>query len=301
MDKKNWFYKNGELADGVWDTAVSPSSNTDWKYTGVRVANLSEGLEAILPSNNLERIIIPLYGDGFTVTYTVGDVEAVQALRGRVSVFHGTCDTLYIPVGASAVITGEGRVAVAECPAVNVKPVQFIPLENTAIELRGAGQSSRQVHNFGTPANLDADRMIVCEVITPSENWSSYPPHKHDEYVEGVQSNLEEIYYFETALARGYDKYVSGDVDPIGYVRNYGDSEREIDTYAEVRSGDVVLVPHGWHGPCVAAPGYDLYYLNVMAGDDPDRSWNIVDDPHHGWVRASWDDMNVDPRLPYTS
>jgi 5-deoxy-glucuronate isomerase len=159
------------------------------------------------------------------------------------------------------------------------------------VELRGAGQSSRQVNNFGTPEILDADRLIACEVLTPSGNWSSYPPHKHDDYRPGAEAVLEEIYYFEVA---------AGPAGPgLAYQRVYGTPERPIDVLAEVRSGDVVLVPHGWHGPSMAAPGYDLYYLNVMAGPGRERAWLICDDPAHGWVRQSWEQQTVDPRLPF--
>ena len=87
-------------------------------------------------------------------------------------------------------------------------------------------------------------------------------------------------------------------VDPVGYQRVYGTDDRPIDVLAVVRSGDVVLVPHGWHGPSMAAPGYDLYYLNVMAGPGAERAWLICDDPAHTWVRSTWDDQAVDPRLP---
>ena len=71
-----------------------------------------------------------------------------------------------------------------------------------------------------------------------------------------------------------------------------------IDVLEEVRSGDVVLVPHGWHGPAMAPAGYDMYYLNVMAGPGPERTWLICDDPAHAWIRGTWDDQEVDPRLP---
>ena len=87
----------------------------------------------------------------------------------------------------------------------------------------------------------------------------------------------------------------------MAYLRVYGTGEREIDVLAEVRSGDVVLVPHGWHGPAMAVPGYDLYYLNVMAGPGPERAWLICDDPAHGWVRKTWTSQAVDPRLPLSS
>ena len=87
----------------------------------------------------------------------------------------------------------------------------------------------------------------------------------------------------------------------MGYARVYASDERPIDVNAEVRTGDVVLVPYGWHGPAMAAPGYDLYYLNVMAGPGRVREWLISDDPHHGWVRSTWDQESIDPRLPFTS
>ena len=87
--------------------------------------------------------------------------------------------------------------------------------------------------------------------------------------------------------------------DPIGYQRVYGTDDRPIDVLAEVRSGDVVLVPHGWHGPAMAPPGYDMYYLNVMAGPGVEREWLITDDPQHGWVRELWANQQIDPRLPF--
>ena len=154
------------------------------------------------------------------------------------------------------------------------------------MELRGAGSCSREVRNFGVPATLEADSIIACEVLTPAGNWSSYPPHKHDEDRDGVETELEEIYYFETRVADGAAR---DGADPVGYQRVYGTAERPIDVLAEVRTGDVVLVPHGWHGPSMAAPGYDLYYLNVMAGPGEERAWLICDDPSHGWVRDTWD------------
>jgi 5-deoxy-glucuronate isomerase len=128
------------------------------------------------------------------------------------------------------------------------------------------------------------------EVLTPSGNWSSFPPHKHDEDREG-EAELEEIYYFEIGHGGGNPG--------VGYQRVYPSGpDRETDVLAEVRSGDVVLIPDGWHGPSMAVPGYDMYYLNVMAGPSPDRAWLICDDPAHAWVRGTWEQQPVDPRLP---
>jgi 5-deoxy-glucuronate isomerase len=84
----------------------------------------------------------------------------------------------------------------------------------------------------------------------------------------------------------------------MAYQRVYGAADRPIDVLAEVRTGDVVLIPHGWHGPSMATPGYDLYYLNVMAGPGAERAWLICDDPEHGWIREQWPSQAVDPRLP---
>ena len=107
------------------------------------------------------------------------------------------------------------------------------------------------MNNFCSPEAFECDKLIAVEVLTPGGNWSSYPPHKHDQARDG-EAELEEIYYFQT----------SG----LAYQRVYGTATRPIDVLAEVTTGDVVLIPHGWHGPSIAAPGYDLYYLNVMAG-----------------------------------
>ena len=161
------------------------------------------------------------------------------------------------------------------------------------MELRGAGTCSRQVNNFCTPEAFEADKLIACEVLTPGGNWSSYPPHKHDETSEH-ETELEEIYYFEVAPGPQGQR-------GLAYQRVYGTPGRPIDVLAEVRDRDVVLIPHGWHGPSIAAPGHDLYYLNVMAGPGPERAWRIVDDPDHAWVRDTWTDQPVDPRLPLHS
>jgi 5-deoxy-glucuronate isomerase len=119
------------------------------------------------------------------------------------------------------------------------------------------------------------------EVLTPGGNWSSYPPHKHDEDRPG-EAVLEEIYYFET--------------QGLAYQRVYGPG---IDVQAEISTGDIVLIPNGYHGPSMAAPGYDLYYLNVLGGPGKERSMAFCDDPKHAWIRGSWDGVPVDPRVPF--
>lgn len=295
-----WFFKNGELARDGWDARVD-SSIPGWQHTGLRVATLGHDRIFEIEADVNERIIFALDGSGFTVEHRPSGAATFESrfLRGRESVFHGPTDVLYLPRDTAVRIHGSGRVAIGEAPAREAKAVHFMPAEEVPVLIRGAGRSTRQVHNFGVPESLDASRFIVCEVIVPAGNWSGIPPHKHDSYVAGVESNLEEIYYFEAAVQRGVEAPVQS--DPIGYLRAYASDERPINITEEVRSGDVGLIPYGWHGPAMAAPGYDLYFFNVMAGPDPDRSWNITDDPNHAWIRQTWHHEDADPRLPYTA
>jgi len=259
---------------------VTPES-AGWGYSGLRVVELPAGSEISYETGPDETIVVPLSGRGMVVA----DDDQAE-LAGRRDVFSGVTDVAYVPPARTlslATVDG-GRFALATARAVAAHPFRHVRAGQVPVELRGAGPCSRQVHNFGTPDVLAADRIIACEVLTPSGNWSSYPPHKHDEQ-RADESELEEIYYYE--VSRGGP----------AYQRVYGTDDRPIDVLTEVRTGDVVLIPHGWHGPSMAAPGYDLYYLNVMAGPGA-RQWLIRDDPAHAWVRQTWADQVVDPRLP---
>ncbi len=255
--------------------------NAGWGYSGLRIVSLSARGQYQGDTGEDEAVVLPLAG---SCTVEAGSDGA--ALTGRDSVFEAVSDVAYIPRSTRLTIRSEagGRFALATARARRALPFRYVAAKEVPIELRGAGPCSRQVINFATPGVLDADRLIACEVLTPSGNWSSYPPHKHDEDRPGLETPLEEIYYFE--VARG----------GMAYQRVYGPG---IDVLVEVRSGDAVLIPHGWHGPSMATPGYDLYYLNVMAGP-AERSWLICDDPAHAWVRDTWADQVVDPRLPMT-
>ncbi|MBB6173737.1 5-deoxy-glucuronate isomerase [Nocardiopsis mwathae] len=279
----------GSTASGPFATVVTPES-AGWGYSGLRVLELAPGATQEVATGDSETLVLPLNG-GCTVTVDGHTFE----VTGRDDVFSRVTDFVYLPRDATATITssGGGRFALPASRCERRLPARFGPAEDVPVELRGAGQSSRQVNNFCTPQTFECDKLIACEVLTPSANWSSYPPHKHDEVTE-TERELEEIYYFEVA---------DGPVGPgVGYQRVYGTEQRPIDVFAEVRSGDVVLIPHGWHGPSMAAPGYDLYYLNVMAGPGDERAWLICDDPAHGWVRRTWVEQDVDPRLPlYTA
>lgn len=293
MDEQ-WVHPRGSLAQDGWE-AVVDERLSGWQYTGLRVAELAEGDQLDLPHGDLEQLIVPLAGS-FTVKYTDEDVDQLTKLVGRPSVFAGPTDVLYLGTSVRATIRGTGRVAVATAPTFDHHPVAYIPAEQTPVELRGAGSSSRQVHNFGTPEALLAARLIVCEVITPASNWSSYPPHKHDEDVPGHESRLEEIYYFEAAPEQGGGGSAES---AFGLFSTYSSPAGEIAIDGQVHSGDIALVPYGYHGPAAAAPGYDLYYLNVMAGPGTERAWLISDDPQYGWVRQGWADQPFDQRLPF--
>ncbi|MHA3685316.1 5-deoxy-glucuronate isomerase [Leucobacter sp. HY1908] len=312
---ERWFHCRGALAEAGWETVVDERT-PGWAHTGLRVARLVEGESIELAGTGVERLVVPLSGS-FEVTHGVAAADSTVAsgqagdttgapettvLAGRRSVFDGPTDVLYLSAASQATVTartaGETRFLVATSPTDIVRPSAYMPVEEVPVELRGAGASSRQVHNFGRKESLDAARFIVVEVITPSENWSSYPPHKHDEHLPGHESELEEIYYFEVAPTKGAPAEVSEE-HAFGMFSTYSSPAGPIDIDARVFTGDVALVPHGYHGPAVAAPGYDMYYLNVMAGPDPERSWLISDDPAHGWVRDTWEGQEFDSRLPY--
>ncbi len=280
----------GSLAAGRWAVDLDPD-RAGWTWTSLRVLTLGPGESERVSTGRAETLVLPLAG---SCSVTCGG-ERLE-LTGRPSVFDGVSDFAYLPRNAQAVIVSEagGRFALPGAIADRDLPFRYGPASGVGIELRGAGACSRQVNNFCTADAFAAGRLLACEVITPAGNWSSYPPHKHDEDRPG-ESVLEEIYYFEL---RGPDGKAGSTADGIGYHRVYGTADRPVDVLAEVRSGDLVLVPHGWHGPSMAVPGYDMYYLNVMAGPG-ERRWLICDDPAHAWIRQTWEGQDTDPRLPF--
>jgi 5-deoxy-glucuronate isomerase len=281
----------GTTGSGAYVLDIDPA-RAGWTYSGLRVLELAPGQSATVDTGPAETLVLSLTCD------CVVDCPRQQvALAGRSSVFTGVSDVVYLPRDTRARVHSEhgGRFALPSAVCERRLEVQHLPAASVQVELRGAGRSSRQVNNLGTPDVLDADRIIACEVLTPAGNWSSYPPHNHDQEREG-ESVLEEIYYFEVG---------DGPAGPgIGYQRVYTrpdtHPDRSLDLLAEVRTGDVVTMPFGWHGPSMAVPGYDLYYLNVMAGPG-ERAWRICDDPLHAWVRDTWEHEETDPRLPFSA
>jgi 5-deoxy-glucuronate isomerase len=278
-----------ELPAGPWTLEVEPKS-AGWEHSSLRILDLPAGGAHAFETGEDETLVLPLSG-----SCTVECEGERFALIGRDSVFSQISDFAYVPRDAAVRIASDagGRFALPAARASRRLPPRYGPASAVPSELRGAGQCSRQVVNFAAPEAFEADNLIAVEVLTPAGNWSSFPPHKHDEERPGEETPLEEIYYFIVA---------DGPAGPgMAYQRVYGTDERPIDVLAEVRSGDVVLIPHGWHGPSMAVPGYDLYYLNVMAGPSAERAWRICFDTAHAWVSDTWGDQQIDPRLPMSS
>jgi 5-deoxy-glucuronate isomerase len=253
--------------DGPDLVRITPES-AGWGFTGLRVLQLAPRSVSGGATGGDELVVLPLSGS-CVVESDAGNAE----LAGRPDVFSGVTDAVYLPRDTAYQISsaGGGRFALTTARADRQFPFRYIAASEVRVERRGAGPCARQVNNFGTPDVLEAGRLIACEVLTPAGNWSSYPPHKHDSERPG-ESVLEEIYYFEVS---------EGPAGPgMGYLK-------AAEVLAEVHTGDVVLIPYGFHGPAMAVPGYDMYYLNVMAGPGQ-REWLICDDPAHSWIREQW-------------
>ncbi|MEJ8657392.1 5-deoxy-glucuronate isomerase [Streptomyces sp. MS1.AVA.4] len=256
----------GTAADGPYALDIDPKT-AGWGYSALRILELPPGGSHLLGTGGSEWIVLPLSGG-----CTVQTEGITMELLGRDSVFAGVTDFAYVPRGAHAQIASGagGRFALAGAKCERRLPARHGPAPEVPVEDRGSGSCARRVNNFAAAGSFDCDRLIAVEVLTPGGNWSSYPPHKHDEHRPGEETKLEEIYYFEIQGEHGF-----------GYQRVSPSRPGGTDLLAEVRSGDAVLVPDGWHGPSIAAPGHDMYYLNVMAGPGPEREWRICFHPDH--------------------
>jgi len=287
-EKSDLLIRAGETAHDQWALDITPE-RAGWSFSGLRIVELAAGASQELITGEDEALVLPLRG-----SCSVQVAGATHELAGRPDVFTAVTDYLYLPRATTAVITSlaGGRFAIPTARATRALEVSYRPAHDVNVELRGAGSCSRQVNTYALGNDLDTDHLLVCEVLTPGGNWSSYPPHKHDVHSE-VERELEEIYYFDIRPGHGEPGFA--------FHRTYGTADRPIELCEQVGAGDVVLTPHGFHGPSMAAPGYDLYYLNVMAGPATDGAWLMTDDPAHHWVRESWDSQEIDPRLPLTS
>jgi 5-deoxy-glucuronate isomerase len=275
----------GSLSTANYAIAID-HGKAGWSYSGLRVFDLAPGETRRLSLDGIEGALIPLRG-----SCSASGSGYQFDLRPRTSVFESMPDVCYLPLDDVVEVSSDtgGTIALATSVASEARPARFYPASRAVVEVRGAGQATRQINPVLSAAVDGPQRLIVVEVLAPGGNWSSYPPHKHDEWSE-AEVPVEEIYYFEirddAATGAGFGLHRTYTVDG------------EIDETVEVRSGDVFLVPRGYHGPCVAAPGYDMYYLNVMAGPDPLRRWMITTDPAYAWLWEEWVTVPPDPRVP---
>ncbi|MET9829203.1 5-deoxy-glucuronate isomerase [Streptomyces sp. NPDC006385] len=264
------YLAKGATANAQYAVDIDPG-RAGWTHSSLRIVELEPGGTHTFTSGDSEWIVLPLNG-GCAVRIKNDQRNDEFQLLGRESVFSGVTDFAYVPRDARAQIASGagGRFALAGAKCERRLPARYGPAPEVPVEQRGSGTCTRHVRNFASADAFDCDKLIAVEVITPGGNWSSYPPHKHDETRPGEESELEEIYYFEIDGPNGF-----------GYQRVFPSRAGGSDVLAEVRSGDAVLVPDGWHGPSIAQPGHDMYYLNVMAGPGATREWRICFHPAH--------------------
>ncbi|MFE9627794.1 5-deoxy-glucuronate isomerase [Streptomyces sp. NPDC006527] len=264
--RRDLYVPKGSTADGNHVLDIDPE-RAGWTHSSLRIVELAPGDTHTFTTGDSEWIVLPLEGG-----CTVRTADEEFQLLGRESVFASVTDFAYVPRDTRAQIASGagGRFALAGAKCERRLPARYGPAPEVPVEERGSGTCARLVRNFASADAFDCDKLIAVEVITPGGNWSSYPPHKHDEHRPGEESELEEIYYFEIDGPNGF-----------GYQRVSPSREGGSDVLAEVRSGDAVLVPDGWHGPSIAQPGHAMYYLNVMAGPGETREWRICFHPEH--------------------
>jgi len=261
------------LRAGEWERVTPVGAG--WRYLSFHVERVAGADER--ETRDEETAIVLLEGACTIET----DGERFD-LGPRAGVFEQLPWTLYLPRDTAYRIDGDAEVAVASAPSgERLAPVLQRP-DEVDVEVRGAGNVTRQINNMIQPG-FPAERLLVVEVLTPAGNWSSYPPHKHDEDRPPEEVALEEVYYYRSPAPEAF-----------GLQRLYSPA-RGIDETWAVRGGDVALVPYGYH-PFTAAPGYDFYYLNALAGDR--HSMAASDDPALAWVRSTWAETPRDPRVP---
>jgi 5-deoxy-glucuronate isomerase len=253
-------------ADGTI-LSVTPGS-AGWKHVGFEVLALEAGAEASRSTGEREVCVVVISGSV--------DVRSEHGewrdLGGRPDPWSGAPDAVYLPPGDAFSVRGtpggaELGLCWAPAPAGGVA-ARVLPGSEIEVERRGHGAQERFVHPI-LMGDREAESLLVCEVLTPAGHWSSYPPHKHDRDDPPRESQLEETYYHRVSPARGF-----------GLQRVYSD-DRSLDQTLAFGDRDCVLVPRGYH-TVSAPPGYDVYYLNVMAG--PTRLWAVANDPDHEWT-----------------
>ncbi len=247
-------------------------------YLTFEVIRLKSGEKHQAATGKMELGIVAL-GGRFAVHSSSGNWESIG---GRENVFAGMPWALYLPIKTSFTLTALTDCDLAFCYSLaeELHPAALISPDQVRIEIRGGANATRQINHIITP-EFPAHRLLLVEVYTPGGNWSSYPPHKHDVHNPPEEVDLEEIYYYRIDRPEGYA------------IQRVYSRDGKMDETLTVRDGELVLIPEGYH-PVVAAHGYNIYYLNVLAGSA--HSMAAVDDPDFAWVRKSWRDQ--DARLP---
>jgi 5-deoxy-glucuronate isomerase len=249
--------------------SITPES-AGWCYVGFEIYRLEAGQKLRQATGDREVCMVLLSGKA---NVTTAD-NSWSNIGHRMSVFEQTPPfSVYVPndnrfeVEAITVL----ELAVCKAPGRGNHVSRLIAPGAVGIEARGKGNTHRVIHNI-LPEQEPADSLLVVEVFTPEGNWSSYPPHKHDRDALPNESLLEETYYFRVQPEQGF-----------AIQRVYTD-DRSLDEVFAIKDGQAVLVPKGYH-PVSAPPGYNVYYLNVMAG--PIRKWKFHNDPEHEWIMGA--------------
>ncbi|MFQ5694354.1 MAG: 5-deoxy-glucuronate isomerase [Terriglobia bacterium] len=264
-------------ADQPGELLSLPRRRAKWEWISFFVHRLARG-QVWQCETNQEEVALVLLGGRCTAEWGEGE----KRIGERAHVFDGLPYALYLPPGVRVYLRADTLCEVAECrvPSQAKHEPRLVTPKDVKISLRGGGNASREIVDVMSP-DFPADRIIVVEVYTPSGNWSSYPPHKHDVHNPPTEADLDEIYYYRMAHPAGY-----------AIQRLYtGNGNRDLTL--TVSDGDLVLVRDGYH-PVVAGHGYDVYYLNFLAGSM--HSLAFTEDPQHSWVRSHW--KGLDPRLP---
>ena len=262
-----------------------------WEYVGFAVRQIAAGDTMSGRTGGDEVCLVLLAGlasiawshDGRRSTSPRSSSNVGRASLGpRRDVFADYPHAMYLPPRTTFEVRAKRTTEIAECrsPTATRFAPRVIRPADCGFEVRGGGNATRQIIDILPPA-AEADRLLVCEVLTPAGNWSSYPPHKHDRHNPPVEADLEETYYYRFSEPGGY-----------GIQRLYTFEDRE-EQVLRVTHGDLVMVREGYH-PFVASPGVDAYYLNTLAGSF--RSMAATDDPRYAYLRGSW--PPPDPRVP---
>lgn len=268
---------------------VTPRS-AGWDFISFQARRLNAGSHWSFNSSENELAIVILSG-AISVNSSRGSWEGIE----RENVWTSAATALYLPRGTEFTITAgrDSEFAVAWVPTDEDHEPWLIQPQDVPISIRGGDNVSRQINDL-LPPGSPVHRLILVEVYTPSGNWSSYPPHKHDVHIQDeagnlIEADLEEVYFYKIDKPEGY-----------AYQRVYTDENSPlqqagypIDVLVKAQNNCAVLIPEGYH-PVVSAPGYTTYYLNVLAGSA--QSLANQDDPHYSWVKESY--KGVDPRLP---